>query len=235
MKTEDQKSGKELIARVSFFGREEGHVKHFPDFDKSRHTSPKFASDRAQQFLARLAEPELNEWGEERFTAFRESLGYRRREISFAVEGGTGRIDSKDFTIEKRYSLIEDSPDRYSAETELLEASSACLLENDSFNRAVGPLFECMRCLFSKSVSVEGIIDRFEEAGDARLSVDYPSTGDFCDLRIENVNAVFGFDAVSLEIRFPGFGTPKQLIDSYRTLLESIEDVWPAEEHLPLL
>ena len=235
MKTDGQNSGKELIARVSFFGREEGPVKRFPDFDKSRHTAPKFASDRAQQFLARLAEPELNEWGEERFSAFRESMRYRRKEIALVVEGGTGRIESKDFTIEKRYSLIEDSPDRYLAETELLEVSSSSLLEDASFNGAVGPLFECMRCLFSKSVSVEGIVDGLEEVNDDSLSVDYPSACTHCDVRIENVNAVFRFEAISLEIRFPGFGTPRQLIDSYRTLVENLGDAWPAEEALPLL
>lgn len=235
MNANDQKSGKELIARVSFFGREEGQVKRFPDFDKSRHTVPRFASDRAQQFLARLAEPELNEWGEERFSAFRESMGYRRKEIGFVVEGGTGRIESKDFSIEKRYSLIEDSPDCYVAETELLGASSQDLLEDASFNGAVGPLFESMRCLFSKSVSVEGVVDGLEEVGDERLSVDYPSTCDYCDVRIENVNAIFRFEAISLEIRFPGFGTPRQLIDSYRTLVESLGEAWPIEEALPLL
>ena len=235
MKTDGQNSGKELIARVSFFGREEGQVKRFPDFDKGRHTAPKFASDRAQQFLARLAEPELCEWGEERFSAFRESMGYRRKEITLIVEGGTGRIESKDFTIEKRYSLIEDSPDRYLAETELLEASSSSLLEDPSFNGAVGPLFECMRCLFSKSVSVEGIVDGLEEASDDRLSVDYPSTCDHCDVRIKSVNAIFRFEATSLEIRFSGFGTPKQLIDSYRILVANVGDAWPAVEALPLL
>lgn len=235
MKTDGQNSGKELIARVSFFGREEGQVKRFPDFDKSRHTAPKFASDRAQQFLARLAEPELYEWGEDRFSAFRESMGYRRKEIALVVEGGACRIESKDFTIEKRYSLVEDSPDRYLAETELLEASSSSLLEDASFNGAVGPLFECMRCLFSKSVSVEGIVDGLEEASDDSLSLDYPSTCDHCDVRIESVNAVFRFEAISLEIRFPGFGTPRQLIDSYRTLVENLGDAWPAEDALPLL
>ena len=226
MKTDGQNSGKELIARVSFFGREEGQVKRFPDFDKSRHTAPKFASDRAQQ---------LYEWGEERFSAFRESMGYRRKEIALVVEGGTGRIESKDFTIEKRYSLVEDSPDRYLAETELLEASSSSLLEDASFNGSVGPLFECMRCLFSKSVSVEGIVDGLQEASDDSLSLDYPSTCDYCDVRIENVNAVFRFEAISLEIRFPGFGTPRQLIDSYRALVENLGDAWPAEDALPLL
>jgi len=233
MEMENEKPGKRLIARVSFLGKEEGQVKRFPDFVKSRHTVPKLASDRAQQFLARLAEPELREWGEERFSAFRDAMGYRRREIAFLVEGGTGRIESKDFTIEKRYSLIEDSPDCYLAETELLGAGGLDLLENASFNGAVGPLFESMRCLFSKSVSVEGIIDGLEEKRLEDLSVDYPSTCSHCNVRIENMNAMFRFDAISLEIGFPGFGTPKQLIDSYRTLVDSVGDAWPIEEALP--
>ena len=83
MATRDQNSGKDLITRISFVGMEEGQVKRFPDFDKRLHTAPKFASDRAQQFLGRLAGPDLNEWGEELFAAFREAMGYRRKEIAF--------------------------------------------------------------------------------------------------------------------------------------------------------
>ncbi len=235
MATRDQNSGKDLITRISFVGMEEGQVKRFPDFDKRLHTAPKFASDRAQQFLGRLAGPDLNEWGEELFAAFREAMGYRRKEIAFVSEGGTGRVESKDFTVERRYSLIEDRPDCYSVETELLEIGSANLLEDASFNGAMGPLFECMRCLFSKSVSVEGIIDGLEEASDRGLSIEYPSSCEYCDARIENMNAIFRFDAVSLEIRFPGFGTPGQLVESYRGLIENLGGAWPIEDVLPLL
>ena len=60
---------KRLISQLTLVGEHQGMVKRFDGFDKSRHTVPKFASDRAQQFLARLAEPELVEWSESLFSA----------------------------------------------------------------------------------------------------------------------------------------------------------------------
>ena len=195
------------------------------DFDKSRHTPPKFASDRAQQFLARLAEPELIEWGEELFAAFREGMGYRRKDISLSVEQGAARIEAKDFVLERRYSLFEDEPDSYWVETELREAGSSDLLEEERFNDAIGSQFERLRCVFKRETKVEDVIDGIEEAEGSSVTVDYPSTCEHCEARIEGVDAIFRFDAATLEIRFPSFGMPRQLIGAYRAMADAMADV----------
>ncbi len=225
MGSAEKEAGRPVIQKLTLVGEYEGLVKRFVGFDKSRHTVPKFASDRAQLFLARLAEPEIIEGSEERFSAFREAMGYRRKDSSSVVDAGVARIESKDFTLERRYSLIEDSPDRYRVETELLEAGSLDLLENDGFNHAAGGLFERLRCLFRREVSVEALVDGMEEHEESGLSVDYPSTCAFCDARFEGMDAVFRFDSVSLEIRFPGFGMPRQLIAAYRAMAEQLADI----------
>jgi len=224
---EDSRKGavQGIVRQLTLFGEHEGLVKRFDAFDKARHTVPKFASDRAQLFLARLAESELAEWGEERFGAYREAMNYRRKDIAVVVEAGRARIESKDFTIERRYLLNEDSPDRYRVETELLEASSLGLLEDEPFNEATGPVFERLRCHFKREVSVESLIDGIEDSEEQELSVDYPSTCEHCEAKFEGLNAVFRFDSASLEIRFPSFGVPKQLIDAFRSMEEKLAAV----------
>lgn len=223
-----------IVRQLTLFGDYEGLVKRFGGFDKARHTVPKFASDRAQLFLARLAEPELTEWGEERFAAYREAMNYRRKDISLVVEAGVARIESKDFILERRYLLNEDSPESYSAETELLEASSLDLLESEPFNEATGPVFERLRCHFKREVSVESLIDGIEDSEKRELSIDYPSTCEYCDTRLEGLNAVFRFDSASLEIRFPSYGVPKQLMDAFHTMGEKLAFVTSWSEWLQI-
>lgn len=212
-----------LVRGITLAGVHEGLVKRFDGFDKSRHTVPKFASDRAQQFLGRLAEPELIEWGESLFASYRETMDYRRKDISLAVDGGVARIESKDFVLERRFTLVEESPDSYQVETELLNASSLELLSDEGFNQATGDLFERMRCMFRKSVLVEDIVDGLESDSEWPISIEYPSTCVYCDVRIDNIDAVFRFEPASLEIRYPRFGTPMQLANAFETLKKGLD------------
>jgi len=223
-----------LIQQLTLVGEHEGLVKRFDGFDKSRHTAPKFASDRAQQFLARLAEPELVEWSEELFAAYRDAMKYRRKDISLVVEGGVARIESRDFVLERRYSLIDDSPESYLVETELMNASSLDLLEHEPFNQATGSLFERMRCLFKRDVSVESMIDGIEDCGASQVTVDYPSTCAYCEARIEGLDPVFRFDSASLEIRFRSYGMPRQMIQAYRAMAGKLASVDVLKEALSL-
>lgn len=227
-------SNSRLIRNLSFVGQYQGLVKRMNGFDKSRHTPPKFASDRAQQFLARLAEPELAEWGEELFTALREGMGYRRKDISLSIENGSARIEAKDFTLERRYELFQNEPESYWVETELREAGSSDLLEEGGFNEAVGPQFERLRCVFQRETKVEEVIDGIEEADSSSVSVDYPSTCEHCEARIEGLDAVFRFDAATLEIRFPSFGMPRQLIGAYQSMADALADVGAIRDLLAL-
>ncbi len=225
---------KRLIQQLTLVGEQEGLVKRFSGFDKSRHTVPKFASDRAQQFLARLAEPELVEWSEELFAAYRNAMNYRRRDISLVVEGGVARIESKDFVLERRYLLFNDSPDSYLVETELMNASSLDLFEHEPFNQATGSLFERMRCLFKREVSVESMVDGIEDGSLSQVTVDYPSTCEYCEARIEGLDPVFRFDSASLEIRFRSYGMPRQMIQAYRAMAGELASVDVLKDALSL-
>ena len=225
MESSENGSSKNLIHCLTLVGQQEGLVKRMDGFDKSRHTVPKFASDRAQQFLARLAEAELTEWGEELFAGFKAAMGYRRKDISLVIENGIARIESKDFVLERRYSLQEESPEYYAIETELMDASGADLLEQEEFNQAIGVLFERLRCVFKREVLVEDLVDGIEGAEGGGVTVSYPSTCEYCDARIEGQDAVFRFDSATLEVRFPSFGMPRQLIAAYQAMADELGSV----------
>lgn len=234
MESSENGASKSLIQCLTLVGQQEGLVKRMDGFDKSRHTVPRFASDRAQQFLARLAEPELAEWGEELFAEFKAAMEYRRKDISLAIENGVARIESKDFVLERRYSLQADSPDSYDIETELMNASGVDLLEHEAFNQTIGTVFERLRCVFKREVMVEDLVDGIEDAEDGGVTVNYPSTCEYCDAHIDGLDAVFRFDSATLEVRYPSFGMPRQLIAAYRAMASELASVEVVKDLLRL-
>jgi hypothetical protein len=106
-----------------------------------------------------------------------------------------------------------------------MNASGLELLECESFNQATGPLFERMCCLFRHDVSVESMIDGIEDCKGSEVTVDYPSTCEYCETRIEGLEPVFRFDSASLEIRFRGYGLPRQIIQAYRAMAGKLASV----------
>ncbi|MCH6257992.1 hypothetical protein MLD52_15640 [Puniceicoccaceae bacterium K14] len=223
-----------MIRKISFVGEFSGQVKRLPGFDKSFHTVPKFASDRAQQFLAKICHGELEEWGESIFADTRAAMEYRRKDISLDCEAGLARLEAKDFILQRCYTLIEDTPSSYLVETELLDLGSSELLMYEPFNNCIGPLFDRMRCRFSTRLSVEGLIDGVEDSDDSGLVADYPSDCEHCDVRLANCDAVFHFDSASLEVRFATFGTPAQLAQAYQQVADAFSSNEELAQLLPL-
>ncbi len=202
-------------------GKQYGLLKHLSGFDKSRHTVPKFANDRARVFLGKICRRELEEWAEALYSDLRVELEYKRKEISLACSDGTALIRSKDFEIQRQYSLCEDDLQTYQISTELVFLGSFDLAITDAFNATVGSLFDRMRCEFITALEVETIIDSIEARSDSQISVNYPSSFQYCDCRIHELDAVFRFTSQFLEIRFPAFNVPKQIVDAFIQLRES--------------
>ena len=117
----DKEAG--VFQAISLAGRQDGLVKRLAGFDKSRHTVPKYVSDRASEFLGRLCEEELSEWADDLFRDMRHAMNYKRRDMSLDCENGLARLVAKDFVLERRYSLVEESPQYYDVETELSAVS----------------------------------------------------------------------------------------------------------------
>lgn len=200
-----------VFQSITLVGEQEGSVKRLSGFDKSRHTVPRFASDRAAKFLGRICGEELSEWGDGLFRALRHALGYKRQEISLDYDRGMARLVAKDFVLERGYSLVSEAPGNYRIDTELSDVSSWELFELDAFNSALGPLFDRMRCVFRRSLDLESFIDAIEEREESGITVEYPGDCMYCEARIQNFDAVFHFDAAELQIRFATFGSPTQL------------------------
>ena len=85
-----------------------------------------------------------------------------------------------------------------------------------------------------KSSDFEMVERPVREPEEGEVTVIYPSTCEYCDARIEGLDAVFRFDSATLEIRYPSFGMPRQLIDAYRAMAKELAKVEVVKDLLPL-
>ena len=227
-------SADSIVQTIALIGVTRGLVKRLPGFDKSRHTVPKWASERAQQFIGSICEPELREWGEGIFSELRTAMSYKRKDLRLTLNDGEAVMEAKDFALKRRYFLNEEDLSEYIVETELLDLGSAELLRYAKFNDAIGPLFDQLRCLFRKEQSVEGVIDAIEEASTSEIRVDYPSDCESCEVRIEGVDAVFRFDSISVTVKLPRFCSPCELANAIEGFSSAIKENGDLADQVPL-
>ena len=222
------------VQSIALIGMTRGLVKRLPGFDKSRHTVPKWASERAHQFIGSICEPELREWGEGLFSELRSAMDYKRKDLRLTLNDGEAVMEAKDFALKRQYLLNEEDLSEYIVETELLDLGSTELLRYAKFNEAIGPLFDQLRCLFRKEQSVEGVIDAIEDASSSEIQVDYPSNCETCEVRIECVDAVFSFDSISLTVKLPRFCSPYELAYEIEGFSSVLREHGSMAEQVPL-
>ena len=88
------------LAALSLSGSSAGLVKKLSGFRKDRHTVPDAVNGATQSFFARLCAEELSEEAETWFQRAKDSLDYKRRDISLELNAATALIIAKDFSLE---------------------------------------------------------------------------------------------------------------------------------------
>lgn len=200
--SEKSDSLKRAVSSLALVGQVRGEVRRLEAFDKKRHTVPDRVCGATQAFLEKLCESELTEEAEALFQAAREAFGYKRKELSLAVTGGTARLETKDFALELRYELDSEDAAQFVVETSVNEVASRDLLESDAFAAAVGSRFDRLRCGLGKRVSVESVIDVVEDDESGEASVTYPSDCSWCEVTVEGIAGTVFVDGATLEVRF---------------------------------
>lgn len=206
----------EIIAGISFIGRSGGAVKRLDGFRKSHHTVPDVANPVTNAFLAKICAPELQEQAEALFQSVRTGLGYKRKDVSLSLEAATALLVAKDFTVEIAFALEEADPANYSVTQTLLQLRSGELAQTDEFAAVFAGMFSEISFTFKKATRVESVIDAIEALDKANgMSVNYPADCSECRISVEGVEAEVRCTSGSLDMIFPGTGSPRELIAEF--------------------
>lgn len=204
-----------FLERVRMIGRTAGSVKKLTGFKKGHHTVPDAVTSATTAFLAKLCAAELAGEAETFFQQTRAAMGYKRQELSLAVETPSALLRARDFTMEWTYALNPDSPDEYILSRTL---HGLCDDTPEKFAAAetlFDRMFEEIEFALTRPVQIEAVIDAVETVEDSTITVDYPSDYRHCTLRVANIPAEVSFHGATLAMRFARPGSPRELIEAF--------------------
>ena len=204
------------VTRLSLVGRSQGAVRNLAGFKKQHHTVPDNVSAATTAFLGKLCAPELKEEGEQLYQRTKTALGYKRTQLSLEVAGPGALLIAQDFTLELAYALEPADPAAYVITRTLHNLRGAGLAEQPEFDQLFARMFSGIIFGLARTVRVEAVIDVIEAlGGDSDLTVNYPSDCRHCVLSVESVAASVVCDGTMLEMRFPGNGSPRELLAAF--------------------
>lgn len=222
----------EIIAGISFIGRDGGAVKALDGFKKGHHTVPDAANAVTNAFLAKICAPEMESRAEALFQSVRTGLGYKRRDVSLEVGPATAVLVARDFTVEIAFALEEEDPARYAVTQTLLQLRSGELAQTDEFAAIFAGMFSEISFTLKKGARVEAVIDAIEALDSAHgLAVDYPADCSECRISAEGITAEIRFTGATLDMVFPGSGSPRELIAEF----ERVRDAFAMSKELAAL
>lgn len=204
------------VAGISLLGHSSGAVKRLAGFRKQHHTVPDAVNAVTTAFLGKLCAAELKEEGEGYYQRVKVAFGYKRADLALEIASPTAVLTTKDFTLELAYALEAADPAAYRVTRALHSVRNGALLQRGEFDQLFAGTFSTIAFALAKGVKVEAVIDAVEArpAGDP-LTVRYPSDCRHCVLKVEGVAAEVVCDGVTLEMRFPRAGSPREMIEAF--------------------
>jgi hypothetical protein len=197
-------------------------VKALGGFRKTHHTLPDAVNDATTAFLGKICAGELAGEAEALFQAVRTGLGYKRKEVSLALESPHAILTAKDFVVEISYALEDAEPSRYAVTTRLQALRSAELARTEEFAAIFAGRFSEIAFELKRGVQVEAVIDMIEALDEGSgLQVQYPSDCRECEIAVEGVDARLRCTGVALEVVFLRAGAPHELMDGFAAVREA--------------
>ena len=186
---------------------------------QSHHRTPQQRDRSTQQFIAGLAETELATAAEQMFQRIRREFQFKRKQISLGPEGnGIYLIQTPDFYFELFAEQDAERPDHLRVQRQFSHFQDLNLIQRDEFAAIVGNHPWRLRNYFVTPCDVVELIDAFEEAEIAGVSLDFPGSHAWLDVMINSKSsqeATLRIESDRLEIRTRPASSPAQLSRHY--------------------
>ncbi len=196
-----------------------GPIKKLSGFKKNVHTVPGADTPATNAFLAKICDTELRAESEAFFQKTRETLGYKRRELTLHSATGHALLQTRDFALEWQYAIAPDCPAHYRRSLLLHSISPAADISSAPWDTLFSGLFDHLEFLPNQPHSVEAVIDAVEALPPTSpLRIDYPSDCHTCTLSVSGVPAEVVFSGHLLTMQFSSPGSPGELFENFLRL-----------------
>ena len=201
--------------QLSFIEQRIEQIKQLPGFQKG-YRVPTAASPSDQKFIAKIADPILDDDLQEVFSALRKAFGLKRKEISVdgPFEGG-GIVTTPFFDYDVRVSIDVETPSRVIFARSITNIRDFSKLLDDPFDTVFGKRFSTLIVEFENELDLETVVDTIEEEDPEGISVDYDKDLTWCEIQVLGSTATIVAEAHAIRVESVRETTPKQLLDLF--------------------
>ncbi len=200
---------------LSFTEQRTEQIKQLPGFQKG-YRVPTSDNPSDQKFIAKIAEPILDDDLQETFSALRKAFGLKRKEISVdgPFEGG-GIVSTPFFDYEVRVQIDAETPSRVVFSRSITGIRDFAKLVDDPFDDVFGKRFSTLIVEVENELDLETIVDTIEDEDPDGISVDYDKDLTWCEIQVLGSTATIVAEAYSIRVESVRETTPKQLLDLF--------------------
>ncbi|MDP0496454.1 MAG: hypothetical protein Q7Q73_09630 [Verrucomicrobiota bacterium JB024] len=208
------------IRSIDLWGRVGGRVRDLSGFRKSVHRVPDSVSERTREFVARIAEGDLAEEANALRDQLKKNFGYKRKELTFACEGASALISTKDFDLAITYAHDEEDRQAYVITYQLGNIKNPEAVSDPGLQGILFRHFDEVRITLEAAYRIEDLIDTVEEEEPDGVELDYPDDCSTLTILIANRDWTLRFlpEGIAVQSRSPG--TPLQMVTHLRECQE---------------
>ncbi|MEQ9409080.1 MAG: hypothetical protein RIK87_15195 [Fuerstiella sp.] len=214
------------IREVALVREQRQRVRDLSGF-RSSHKVPAETSERTQAFVGRIADSDISDDLDARFSEFRRHFGFKRRDLRVSEpENGTGAIATPWFEYRVTVTQATDDSSEAVWRRQVSDFRQPEPLLSSEFATAFGKLFDTVEFEPPEPLDIEDFIDRLEARHDPALSLDYDRTATWCQLTSSDIPGLLNICSDRIALRTMQPDLPARLLESFflfRSCLKGIE------------
>lgn len=214
------------IESVILVGCQTFRVNSLSGFVKRQHRIPDEASDRAQAFIAKIAQKELEDDLDQVFDNLRRTLGMKRTELlSTDPENGVGQITTALFDYQNSVQLDADDLTQVFFRRQISNLHTLETIDSGGLDEVFCNTFESVELISSQAIDIEKLIDRLEDLGDENMVIDYDRHATWCQLSFERMPGVMVFRSEGVTLEKQETASPSALVSSLIAMGDKLTDI----------
>jgi hypothetical protein len=193
-------------------------VRSLSGFKPGVHHLPKVLDRRAEDWVAEIAQAELEADLARTHESLRASMSYTRKQVEvIPSREGFGSIRTPDFQYTISVTLDEDVA-RAVFTREVSEIRHPDILADPGFATVFDNTFDSIRLLFGRRIDVEDLIDKAEAK---QVPVDYPHDCSTCRFKVSD-RGIISVTQHHLALTYPSGKPVSQLMTALREALRML-------------
>ena len=210
---------------VAFVGRTKALISELTDFDKKRHKIPQQADDRSDNFVASIANTDLENYLESEFQNLRTAFKFKRLDLTRSNPApGCGAIETPHFIYAINVSHCADSPNSVVWDRSVIEIKNPDAVSTPAFAQVFDGHFDRIEFTLSQPFELTDWIDNIEAMEDDRLQLSYDSQATYCRLEIDSINAIIEIADGVVAVAHQELARTDEILTSFLEVKKSILD-----------